>query len=299
MKTESGEQIAVVANQIIQARHKLTPLQQKVIAWGIAQIARDDTDFMMHRLSAVEFAHLAGVDERSGSVYRNMETITTSLLKTILEIRETDGARHRTKFQWLAECRYHDGEGIAEIRFHPKLKPYLLELRNRFTQLRLEKFFKFRSSYTIRFYELLVMNRGLDRKAWTMGMDELREWLGLEPKAYSFFGLLRANVLDVAQRELDSKSDWSFSFTTQKEGRKIVGVKFTARPARSPKIDPRQDRWKKASPELRVAILLAARGRPRWESETDEAILSDAVFLEHIGDLFGEVEAGQKALPLN
>jgi len=298
MKTESGEQIAVVANQIVQARHRLTPLQQKVIAWGIAQIARDDTEFMMHRLSAVQFAQLVGVDERSGSVYRNMETVTTSLLKTILEIRETEGARHRTKFQWLAECRYHDGEGVAEIRFHPKLKPYLLELRSRFTQLRLEKFFKFRSSYTIRFYELITMNKGLDRKTWIMQMGELREWLGLEPESYSFFGLLRANVIDVAQRELDAKSDWSFSFTTLKEGRKIVGVKFNLRPARSPKADPRQDRWKKASPELRTAVLEAARGRPRWDNQTDAAILADSGFWEYLDALFDEVEAGQKALPL-
>ncbi len=297
MITSKGDTVAVVANQIINARHKLDLRQQKVLAWAIGQIARDDTEFLTHRLSVAEFSKLVG--STSGSVYREMETVTKSLLRALLEIRIDDGDRRRVAFQWLSKCVYREGEGTVEIRFHDELRSYLLELRARFTQLRLEKLYKFRSSYTIRFFEKLEMQRGLNRLAWTMPLAELRDWLGLEPESYAFFGLLRAKVLDVAQRELDQKSDWSFSYEVSKTGRKISGVEFTLRPSRSPKVDPIRDRWKKASPELKAKVLQVAKRKPRWSDETDEAILADSRFWDYLGDMFAEVEQGQQALGLS
>ena len=154
MITESGTQIAVVANQIIRARHRLDPRQQKTIAWAIAQIPKDATTLDRQTLSIADFARLT--DNDSGDIYRQMETVTTSLLRSILEIREP-GGRSYTRFQWLSECEYRKGEGTVLLRLHPKLEPYLLELRGRFTRLALEKFFKFRSSYTIRLFERIEM----------------------------------------------------------------------------------------------------------------------------------------------
>ena len=295
MITESGELIAVVANQIVTARHRLKPRQQQVINWAIAQIARDDSDFLTHTLSVSEFAKLTGT--KSGSIFKEMEVVTTSLLREILETKEP-GERSYTRFQWLSRCKYEKGNGTVEIRFHDELKPYLLELRTRFTQLRLERVFRLRSSYSIRFFERIEMNRGLNRLTWALTLDELRNWLGIAPDAYKFFGLLRANVLDVAQRELDAKSDWSFSFLTVKTGRKITGVEFTARPARSPKGNPLGERWKKAAPELRAKVLAAAAAKPRWEGKLEAEITADSTFWQYLGDLFSEVEQGQRSLPL-
>jgi len=74
-----------------------------------------------------------------------------------------------------------------------------------------------------------------------MTLDELRDWLGIEPVVYAFFWLLRAKVLDLSQRELDEKSDWSFSFQAITIVRKITGGEFTLRPSRVPKIGPSRE----------------------------------------------------------
>ena len=295
MITESGEMIAVVANQIVTARHRLNPRQQQVINWAIAQIARDDSDFLTHTLSVSEFGKLTG--STSGSIFKEMEGVTTSLLREILETKEP-GERSYTRFQWLSRCKYEKGNGTVEIRFHDELKPYLLELRTRFTQLRLERVFRLRSSYSIRFFERIEMQRGLNRLTWTMSLEELRNWLGVEPGAYKFFDLFRANILDVAQRELDARSDWSFSFLTMKTGRKITGVEFTLRPARSPKNNPLTDRWKKAPADLRARVLALAATKPRWEGKPAGEIEADSTFWQYLPDLFMEIEQGQKTLGL-
>ena len=294
MITECGEQIAVVANQIIRARHRLDPLEQKVIAFGIGQIARDDTDFMRHTISIADFAELTG--STSGRIYAQMSDVTKRLMQAIIEIRENEGDRIRKTFQWLTECDYNDKQGSITFKFHERLKPYLLELKSRFTQIRLEQFYQFRSGYTIRFYERIEMMRGQNQMTFQLPLTELRDWLGITPEAYTKFGLFRAYVLDIAQRELDLKSDWSFSYAQMKTGRKVTGIEFTLRPARSPKTDPIRDRWKRANTALKSRVMAAARELSRWDGATDEAILRDDEFYKNLGMLFDRVDQGQTAL---
>ena len=298
MITESGEQIAVVANQIIRARHRLDPTQQKIIAYGIGQIARDDTTFDTVTLSVAEFARLTGA-ENNGRIYDHLEAVTKSLLRSIVEIRINDGDRRRVAFQWLSRCVYREGQGTVELRFHGELKPYLLELKSRFTQIRLDQFFKFRSGYTIRFFERIEMMCGLGRMVFDLPLSELRDWLGIEADGYTKISAFRAYVLDVAQKELDEKSDWSFSYLPMKTGRTITGFEFTLRPARTPKINPNRDRWKKASAELKAKVFAAARQREGvsgWHLMTDTDIAKDSLFLQNLGILFDDVDKGQTAL---
>ena len=294
MITESGEQIAIVANQIIRARHRLDPLEQKVIAFGIGQIARDDTDFMRHTISIADFAELTG--STSGRIYAQMAEVTKRLMQSIIEIRENDGDRIRKTFQWLTECDYNDKKGSITFKFHDRLKPYLLELKSRFTQIRLERFYQFRSGYTIRFFERCEMMRGQSRMVFELPLTEMRDWLGLEPNQYDQISAFRAYVLDIAQRELDLKSDWSFFYSPMKTGRKVTGFEFTLRPARTPKIDPIRERWKRANPTLKARVMAAARELTRWDGATDEAILRDDEFYKNLGMLFDRVDQGQTAL---
>lgn len=290
MQTDSGETIAVIGNQLLLARHRLTVRQQKVISWMAGQIARDDVSLLDHKLSVAEFAKITGSE--SGSLYKEMESVTTSLLREVLHLRGP-GDRQRVKFQWLSRALYHDGEGTCELRFHEELKPHLLELRRAFTQVRLERFFQFRSKFTIRFFERLEMLRGLNRLEWTLTLAELRDWLGIEEKTYPQFGLLRKGVLDTASRELHEKSDWSFSYEVVKTGRRITGVAFTVRRSGTPRVDPSRERWRRASVEVKAQVLDAARGLQRWDGATDEKILTDDAFWSNLTDLFVKAEIGQ------
>lgn len=298
MKTESGELIAVVGNQIIQAVHKLGVRQQKTLFLAIAQIARDDTKFNTTRIKVSDFARMMGV-EASGQIFREMEQVTTSLLQEVIHIRLHDGARTRRKFQWLSHCDYKEGEGVVILKFHDELEPWFLQLKQYFTQLKVDRIFRLKSTYSIRFFERIEMQRGLNKLQWTMTMEELREWLGTPIETYPRFGLLRARTLDPAQIELDAKSDWSFSFVTIKTGKKITGVEFTMRPSRSPKVDPIREKWKHASPALRALVLSNAKNRPVWEGKTDAEILDDVKFWDNLQMLFDEVERGQKSLALD
>ena len=79
----------------------------------------------------------------------------------------------------------------------------------------------FDSVYSMRMYELLSgQKRPLD-----LSFEQLREMFCVKDK-YSKANDFKRWVLDVAKKELDKSSPYSFNYIDVKEGRKVVGFRF-------------------------------------------------------------------------
>lgn len=57
-------------------------------------------------------------------------------------------------------------------------------------------------------------------------MADLREYCGVGNGEYSAFADLRVNVVEIAKREINSKTDISFEYAQIKDGRKVVAIRF-------------------------------------------------------------------------
>lgn len=224
MKTKSGDLICVMANQIAEARHRLTVQEQRMVLWLVSQIEPKDKDFLTHTLAIREFEKLTGT--KSGRLYEQTRTVATGLLRAVLEIREP-GERSGVRFQWFSEVLYNDGRGTLTVCFHQRLRPYLLELKSRFTQVSLSQTLRLRSGYAIRFYELLCSRERLKR--FEMTVSELRHWAGLADDEMARTVDLRRFVVDLAKRELDAKADLTFEVEQLRSGRAVVGFAFRVR----------------------------------------------------------------------
>ena len=80
---------------------------------------------------------------------------------------------------------------------------------------------QFNSVYSMRFYELLSGQK----RPLEFTFEQLREMLCVNDK-YKLVGDFKRWVLDVAKKELDESSPYSFNYIEVKEGRKVVGFKF-------------------------------------------------------------------------
>ena len=80
---------------------------------------------------------------------------------------------------------------------------------------------QFNSVYSMRFYELLSGQK----RPLEFTFEQLREMLCINDK-YKLVGDFKRWVLDVAKKELDESSPYSFNYIEIKEGRKVVGFKF-------------------------------------------------------------------------
>jgi plasmid replication initiation protein len=217
--------LVVKSNYLIEASYKLSLQEARVILLLTSMINRDDEEFTLIRIRVKDFVEFVGVNDKDA--YKRVQQITDSLGDKSLIVRGVNPETKemtRLKLQWLASAEYFEGSGYVELEFSQKLKPFLLQLKDRFTKYQLEYALKLKKSYSIRIYELLKQWENL--KARTIEIDELRDTLGLEKGTYQKYGHLKDRILKPAQKEISQKTDISFSFTEIKKRRKVVMIRF-------------------------------------------------------------------------
>lgn len=210
------------SNSFVEARYKLSLAEQRLVLSVISQIEPEDEDFNTYSINVSDFIELAGV--RNKNAYSQMKKITDSLQTKLIIINKGDSELRAT---WFSTAEYFKGKGYVEVEISPKLKPYLLKLKERFTTYKLKTVMQLKSIYSIRIYELLKQYEKIGKRVFVV--DDLKEKLGVEEK-YSLYGDFKKKILQVAEKELAEKTDIYFTFKEIKEGRKVVFVEFNILP---------------------------------------------------------------------
>ena len=206
------------SNMLIEANYKLGTVEQKIILFLASQIQPHDSEFKNYKFTIREFSKLVGL--KGTPKYNELKKITIDLMKKVFTVRIGNEV---TQVSWLSSVTYKENEGVMFLRFDPFLKPYLLELKRNFTSYRLENVVKLKSSYSIRLYELLKQYERIKER--TFVLDELRLLLGAE-EIYPSYGNFKQRVLNVAQKELEKKTDLSFDVEEVKSGRRVTSIRF-------------------------------------------------------------------------
>ncbi len=225
-------------NRLIEAQYRLSVHQQRVVYTLLEMIHPADDDLMPYTISISDMAERFGL-EKSNAIYAQMQEAISDLVVKKLVI--TEGA-DTVVMAWLSQARYRKGQGTVEISFHKDLKPYLLHLKSYFTQYNISSVIRFKSSYSIRFYELLKMNEYLGRGGRfyrDFSLQSLRVFLQIGDEKYQNFKDLRVFVIETAVKEINDYSDISIvSVEYIKTGRAVTDVKIVAEPKNESKIEP-------------------------------------------------------------
>lgn len=214
--------VAVMANTVAEARHMLTVPEQRLILWLIAQIQREDDALREFTVSVAEFREILG-QSVNGSLYHQMEEACDKLQSRVLELRT--GPTTRKKFNWMQEVKYLDAEGRIVLQFHQNSQPLLLQLRERFCRVPLRTAFQLRSAYAIRWMEMLYSRQ--HQGTFYLSIEELRDWLHIEPHELRTSSHLYQRAIDYPRRELDKKSPLNFTCQPRRISLKTCGWDFT------------------------------------------------------------------------
>jgi len=178
-------------------------------------------------LKASDYAKAFGVSEKHA--YEHIASAADALLNRVIIVNE-DGGKVR-KMTLTAQAVYEEKAGKVTVMFNPLIVPHLVGLRKQFSSYPLKSSVSFTSSYTWRFFELLVSwgqkkedTGGVFAGWFTVPVDELRGMLGT-PESY-VWGMFEQRVLNVATAELLEKANINVSITRQKTGRKITHLKI-------------------------------------------------------------------------
>ncbi|MBZ9637654.1 replication initiation protein [Clostridium sp. FP1] len=210
--------LMVKSNYIIESSYKLSLQEQRLICILTAKINKDDIEFATYKFTHSEINNI--LSKHKISFNELSQHIDSLRNKELVIIKEES----LLKTKWLSSAEYFK-DGSIELCFDNKLKPYLLQLKERFTKVSLDKAITFNSNYSCRIYELLKQYEGIGKI--TISIDALRTMFCIEPYEYSRYNDFKRKVLLQAQKEINlDKTDISFDFEGIKTGRKVTSIKF-------------------------------------------------------------------------
>lgn len=224
-KEDQKNELIVQHNHLIEARYHLTLQEKRLMCWLASQVKQTDEDFKEHELPIKEFAEL--IDVKGDHLYKTLDTITHKLMQKIITIRSLK-KKGFAKAALLGGVEYYEGQGIIKLSFHPYLKPYMLQLKDRFTQISLGDVMGLRSVHAMRIYEVLKQYESIGNRE--ISLSDLRDYCGIEEGKYKKFNNLKKDVLDRAKREINNKTDLLIGYEEIKTSRKITSIKFTIKP---------------------------------------------------------------------
>lgn len=154
-----------------------------------------------------------------------------SLMQRVVELRETyrEGNRVSKCMHWVDFFKYNEETGYYDLRISPEILPYLINVKENFTNLDMGEAMTFTSKYTQKLYEFISMYSGnyrytnkklrargfnCARNIVPVSMDQFRELFSLREvrdartdrlvrKAkYGSFHSIQENILRKAQQEM-------------------------------------------------------------------------------------------------
>ncbi len=216
---EERSQLVVKSNELIQkSRFNLTTSEQKVILYLISKIKPTDTEFHEYEFSVADFCRICGISSQSGSVHAAVKQSVKSLADKSFWLKQDDGVE--VLLRWLQHAKIENG--TIHIQIDQNMKPYLLQLREKFTRYELIYTLAFKSQFSIRLYEILKSYQW--RHEVVLVLEELKQSMFAEN--YKNFKDFRNRVLDVAVREINQFSDINVEYETITKGRKTVSLRF-------------------------------------------------------------------------
>lgn len=220
--------LVVQSNSLIEAHYKqeYTVQEQRTVLWLISKIHRQDLSliesgtFKKVIISAVEYAHLMNISVEN--VYRDAQKIADALGSKRFTIKTDTGWLN---VGWIATMEYKKGEAILEAEISPKLIPYLIDLKEKFTSFRLENILLLQSSHAIKLYQILTQYKKIGERL--IEIEEMKSMLGVTSlPSYARYNNIKQKILEISKREINSKTDITISYEEIKKGRKVAALKF-------------------------------------------------------------------------
>jgi plasmid replication initiation protein len=118
---------------------------------------------------------------------------------------------------------FFDKRGKVEFYLGKKLVDVFLNFNKCFSKYQLDISLSFKSVYSMRMYELISnQNRKL-----TFRISKLKKMWDITEKAYERNYNFIQRIIETAKKELDEKSNWSFTYIPIKKGRSFELIEFT------------------------------------------------------------------------
>ena len=206
--------------KLINAKYKLTTSEIKFILTVIAQINAKDNNFTEYEIKVKDLEEKLQATKHKTRLKQFAKNIMSKPL-----LIENDG--NFEVFNWFSKIKYISNEAKFLVNIHEDLKPFLLNLKERFVQYNLAYILKLKSNYSIKIYQLLKEYENFQRRKFSV--DELRNCLEVPESYKKKYNDFKKKVLLVAEAEINKHTDIFIEFEEIKKRRKVISIDFKIR----------------------------------------------------------------------
>lgn len=219
-----------MSNALARSAHSLNLSEKRIVAACIAKTDQmpdmekvQQRGAWLVRLSAKDYAETFGIG--MDAAYEQLQNGSENLFKRyITTTRQTRKGPEIYRFVWVGGVRYHKGEGWVELDWFHEVVPHLFNLKGHFTTYKLKQASALRSAYSWRLFEL--MQSWQDTGLYQTTIEDFCKVMEVPESYLKNFKLVRTRVIEPAVQELVEKNNMLITWTTQKAGRKVIGLTF-------------------------------------------------------------------------
>lgn len=208
----------VQANYLIEHKPKMSLDEMRMFETLLSSINKDDQDFKRIRLKVTDVIRLWGVPQKNA--YRQVRNSLAGLLdkKFALEYTREDGTKYIEMATYISSFSYGEGDGYANVSIDPLFKPYLIDLKDRFTRFGLASILQLSSPIAMRTFELLMQYVAVGKREFTVA--DYKKKVGIEDKYKGNNANLKKYVLDRVVVEITEKTQLLTRYELKGRGEK-------------------------------------------------------------------------------
>ena len=222
-----SKDVVVKSNRLNVATQNLSLSEVRIMQLAIIDARETGTGLSTDKplvISSTRYAEAFNVTRQTA--YEAILDAEKNLFERRFSFLDTDN--RMVKSRWVQRVKYLDDEASIEVILTFDVVNEVTRIdgyEQFFTQYLLEQTATLKSAYSVRLYELLVQWKTA-RKTPVFDIEVFREQLGVNSTDYERVYDFKKNVLDVAVKEINEKTDIQTSYDQVKRGRKIIGFKF-------------------------------------------------------------------------
>ncbi|MFT2099752.1 replication initiation protein [Marinomonas sp. 2405UD66-6] len=219
--------VAVQDNELVRSAYTMTLVEKRLLLHAISKIDSHKLPKEGQNINVEITAKQWEALYNTPQPWRDLKNASRKLMNRQVTINPT--SKKTLVMNWVDSTEYSSDS--VKISFGNKVSHYLTGMLSKFTQIDLLDVAKFDSAYTVRLYELLrqVERKHLPENWLRISVEEFRIIFDLGNK-YDRFSYLNQRVLTPSVRELNKKSDWEITLTTEKKGRAVHMLCFAFSP---------------------------------------------------------------------
>ncbi len=201
-------------NDLIFARCDLSAVQIKILSVVLGQIYKDDDELKPFIMPAPQFLKIIGLGNEN---YSYLNFLLKDFIKKPIEFFKDN--KNWKIYSWFTDAGCSGG--LVEINLNPKLAPYLLNLKQKFTTYPLSQILNLKSKYNMKLYEVFVSVLGRNQSfIYVITIDDFKKLLNIEKMQFS---KIRQSILDKINLK---NTDISVEYKIIKSGNKVMKLSF-------------------------------------------------------------------------